>query len=114
MITKSEYKLLKRFADARTKDTYLGDLPDVQKGRIRNLCYLGLIDLSPKDHDDAFIGGTTPAGRHECELYQEQRTRDRWTVALAIVAIVISIIAIFAQLLDLPLSELLVSWLKPE
>lgn len=103
MITKSEYKILKRFSDVSEKDTFLNELPNEQVGRVRNLCKLGYIELLPRDHDKAFIGGTTPAGRHECELYKEQRTRDRWTVALSIVAIVISIAAILAQLLEVPI-----------
>ena len=107
MITKSEYKMLKRFADPSGKDTFLNDLPDIQKGRARNLCELGLLTLVPKDHINSFIGGTTPAGRHEVELYLEQHRRDRTTVALSIIAIVISFLAILTQLLEIPQSELI-------
>jgi len=114
LITNSEFKMLKRFADPSGKDTFLNDLPDIQKGRARHLCELGFLALFPPDHDNAFIVSTTASGRHELELYQEQRRRDRTTVILSIVAIVISLLAILAQLLELPLSELIRSalWLR--
>lgn len=60
MITKSEYKILKRFSDVSEKDTFLNELPNEQVGRVRNLCKLGYIELLPRDHDEAFIGSLLP------------------------------------------------------
>lgn len=112
MLTKQEYKLLKRFADYSCEDVFLKDLPDIQIGRARNLSDLGFLVLVPKNHENSFIGGTTAVGRHELEMYREQHRRDAWTLALSIVAIVISLIAILAQLLQQPLSELLLPLLE--
>lgn len=112
MITKSEYKTLMRFADFSREDVYLSSLSPEETSRVRNLYRLGLIALYPDDSDYAYIAGTTAAGRHEMELYNEQRSRDRWTLALSVVAAVLSVIAIIAQLLQQQLSTIVWSWLQ--
>lgn len=102
-LTRKEYRLLRKLDRKGSKIESFSQVSEDELARLRLLESAGYVVLSEAHK---FIAGVTVEGRHAMEIYKDYVVDRRWTRGLAIVAIIVSIIAIS------PLSEAVADWLS--